>query len=185
MKNYLIKMTMVVLVVSSFINIYKVNNNKHFIIEENIVDIVKFDSANRNEDMVVVYEGLTLNELSEKLDKVLKHELAGYGRVIAELALERGVDPIVATSIMLHETGCNRKCSYITRNKYNVGGMRGRNGYMKFDSMEQGISAFIGNLQKNYYEKGLNTPQLMNKKYAEDTNWYKNINYYVKLIKAS
>lgn len=184
MKNYLIKMMMIILVLSGFINIYKESNNKHYI--ENTVDVVSLASANvHNEELLVVYEGLTISELSEKLDKVLKSDLAGYGRYIAETSLERNVDPIVATSILLHETGCTWKCSYLARVNYNVGGMRGRNGYMKFDSMEEGIRAFIGNLQKNYYEKGLTTPELMNKKYAENPNWYKNVNHYVKLIKAS
>ena len=188
MKNYLLKMTIIVLVLGGFINIYKENNNKHYI--ENTVNIVSLASANiRNEEEVlarrVVYEDLTLAELAEKLDKNLKSDVSGYGRYIAEVALERNVDPIVATSILLHETGCMWKCSYLARNNYNVGGMRGRNGYMKFDSMEEGIRAFVGNLQKNYYEKGLTTPELMNKKYAENPNWHKNVNHYVKLIKAS
>ena len=188
MKNYLLKMAIIVLVLSGFINIYKGNNNKHYI--ENTVNVVNLASANiRNEEEVlakmVVYEDLTLAQLSEKLDNFLKAELSGYGRYIAEISLERNVDPIVATSILLHETGCTWKCSYLARVNYNVGGMRGRNGYMKFNSMEEGISAFIGNLQKNYYEKGLTTPELMNRKYAENPNWHKNVNHYVKLIKAS
>ncbi len=188
MKKYLLKMIGIMLILGAFINIYKENNNKHYI--EITVTQINLASANiRNEEemraKMVVYEGLTLNELSEKLDKVLKSDLAGYGRYISEVSLERNVDPIVATSILLHETGCMWKCSYLARVKYNVGGMRGRNGYMKFDSMEEGIRAFVGNLQKNYYEKGLTTPELMNKKYAENPNWHKNVNYYVKLIKAS
>lgn len=188
MKNYLLKMMVITLVLGALINIYKENNNKQYI--ENIVTQISLASANiRNEEellaKMVVYEGLTLDELSEKLDKSLKSDLTGYGRYIAETSLEKNVDPIVATSILLHETGCTWKCSYLARVNYNVGGMRGHNGYMKFSSMEEGIRAFIGNLQKNYYEKGLTTPELMNKKYAENPNWHKNVNYYVKLIKAS
>lgn len=188
MKNYLLKMIVMILVLGGFINIYKENNNKHYI--EYTVTQVSLTSANiRNEeevkDLEIVYEGFTLNELGDKLNRALNSDLAGYGYFIAELSLEKNVDPIVATSIILHETGCKWKCSYLARNNYNVGGMRGRNGYMKFNSMEDGIRAFIGNLQKNYYEKGLNTPELINRKYAENPNWYVSINKYVKLIKAS
>lgn len=188
MKSYLLKMSVIILVLSGFINIIKVNNNKHFI--EYTVNTVRLASANiRNEGEVLVkmavYEELTLDDLALKLDKNLKSDIAGYGKFIAEVSLEKSVDPIVATAILLHETGCMWKCSYLARNNYNVGGMRGRNGYMKFDSMEEGIRAFIGNLQKNYYERGLTTPELINRKYAENPNWYKNINYYVKLIRAS
>ena len=188
MKNYLSKMIVLLLVLGGVINIYKESNNKHYI--EITTTQVSLASANiRNEEEMlanrVVYEDLTLAQLSEKLNNVLKSDLSGYGNYIAEISLERNVDPIVATSILLHETGCMWKCSYLARNNYNVGGMRGRNGYMKFDSMEEGIRAFIGNLQKNYYEKGLTTPELMNRKYAENPNWHNKVNYYVKLIKAS
>ncbi len=192
MKNYLIKMTLVVLVLSSIINIYKENRNNHYVIETVVTKNILFESGvnkSRYEEEiiepVIVYEGLTLDELSAKLDKELNSTLSGYGNTIATLALERNVDPVVATSIILVETGCKWKCSYLVRHNYNVGGMRGSKGYMKFSSLEEGLRAFVGNLQKNYYEKGLTTPETMNKKYAENPNWHKDVNYYVKLIKAS
>ncbi len=192
MKNYLIKMTLVILVLSSIISIYKENRNKHYVIETIVTNNILFESGlnkSRYEEEIVepviVYEGLTLDELSAKLDKELNSTLAGYGNTIATLSLERNVDPVVATSIILVETGCKWKCSYLVRHNYNVGGMRGSKGYMKFNSLEEGLTAFVGNLQKNYYEKGLTTPAAMNKKYAENPNWHKDVNYYVKLIKAS
>lgn len=190
MKSYLIRMTLVVLALSSLISIYK-DNNKHYITESVVTKNILFeDSLNKSryEELtvpVIVYEGLTLEELSAKLDNILNSTLSGYGNTIATLSLERNVDPVVATSIILVETGCKWKCSYLVRNNNNVGGMRGRNGYMKFSSLEEGLTAFVGNLQKNYYEKGLTTPEAMNKKYAENPNWHKDVNYYVKLIKAS
>lgn len=191
MKNYLIKMTLVILMLGSFINIYKDNNNKEYIITENKADAIAFtsyitiDRYKENEKPVIVYEGLTLDELGAKLDKQLNSTLSGYGKTIASLALEKNVDPVVATSIMLVETGCKWKCSALVRNKNNVGGMRGRKGYMRFATLDKGIESFLNNLSRNYYQKGLTTPKLMNKKYAENPNWYKSVNYYVKLIKAS
>ena len=95
----------IMLILGAFINIYKENNNKHYI--EITVTQISLASANiRNEEemraKMVVYEGLTLNELSEKLDKVLKSDLAGYGRYISEVSLEKNVDPIDATSILIN-----------------------------------------------------------------------------------
>lgn len=188
MKSYLIRMTVVVLVLSSFINIYKEKNNKHYIIETVATSISLNSAYNRFEDLEAqkaVYEDLTLDELSIKLDNILNSTLEGYGKTIATISLERNVDPVVATSIILVETGCKWTCSSLVRNKNNVGGMRGSKGYMSFSSLEEGIQAFIGNLARNYYEKGLTTPELMNRKYAANPNWYKDVNYYVKLIKAS
>lgn len=185
-------MTLVVLTLSSLINIYKENKNEHYVIETVVTNNILFENSisksryeEKIEEPIIVYEGLTLEELSIKLDNQLNSTLSGYGKTIATLSLERNVDPVVATSIILVETGCKWKCSYLVRNNYNVGGMRGRKGYMKFSSLEEGLRAFVGNLQKNYYEKGLTTPETMNKKYAENPNWHKDVNYYVKLIKAS
>ena len=50
---------------------------------------------------VIVYDGMTLNELTEKLNRSLKSTIAGKGDVFASYSLERGVDPYLAVSIML------------------------------------------------------------------------------------
>ncbi|MFQ8643500.1 MAG: hypothetical protein ACLR92_04375 [Bacilli bacterium] len=41
------------------------------------------------------------------------------------------------------------------------------------------------NLKENYYDKGLNTPELMNKKYAASPSWAAKINNYINQIKNS
>ena len=60
---------------------------------------------------LIVYDGLTMDQLAEKLDRSLKNELHGYGRLYAEYCLATGVDPYIAVAISLHETGCNGRCS--------------------------------------------------------------------------
>ena len=57
--------------------------------------------------------------------------------------------------------------------------------YAKFESLDAGIEAFFKNLSKNYYKKGLTTPKEMNRKYAENPEWYKKVETYVKQIKSS
>ena len=74
---------------------------------------------------VIVYDGMTLNELTEKLNRSLKSTIAGKGDVFASYSLERGVDPYLAVSIMLLETGCNWSCSSLMRKCNNVGGQKG------------------------------------------------------------
>ena len=45
--------------------------------------------------------------------------------------------------------------------------MRGRSGrWQSFATLEDGINGFLSNLSRNYYKKGLNTPEKMAKKYA-------------------
>ena len=138
---------------------------------------------------LVVYDGLTMDELSEKLDRSLKNELNGYGHLYASYSLEKGVDPYIAVAISLHETGCNGHCSSLMKTCNNVGGQKGAptcgaGSYKAFDTLEDGIKGFIDNLSKNYFSMGLNTPELMNKKYAGSTTWATQVNNYVEKIKS-
>jgi len=186
MKSYLFKIISAVLIITSILIIYKEKNKSREIIGEYVViNKIMYQSKYNNYEENIVYKGLTLKELSAKIDNVFNSSLEGYGETVASLSLEKEVDPIVAASIILVETGCKWTCSSLVRKSNNVGGMRGRKGYMQFDTLEEGLQAFINNLAKNYYDKGLDTPELMNQKYATNPNWYKDVYYYVDLIKAS
>ena len=149
----------------------------------NVIDGTDISGVATNIVRVEVYDGMTLNELSAKLNRSLKGVLANKGRLVATRCLQYGVDPYVAVAIMLHETGCNSRCSSLSTKYYNVGGMKGGKGYMHFSTIDEGITKFIDNLYYGYYKKGLNTPEKMNKKYAESSAWSKKINEYVNKIK--
>lgn len=138
----------------------------------------------------IVYDGMTLNELAEKLNRSLKSTLSNTGMSFAKYSVEMGIDPYLAVAIVLHETGCNGTCSEQVRNCYNVGGMKGGpscNGtsYKKFNSLDEGIAAFMNNLKVKYYDQGLNTPELMNKKYAASQTWASKVNMYIEKLKAA
>lgn len=128
---------------------------------------------------------MTYDELVVRLEKYLNNELDGYGDLIASYSLEKGVDPYLASAIMLHETGCKWNCSKLVKQCHNVGGMKG-NGcgeYGYFDSMEEGIKRFIDNIFNNYYVYGLTTAELMGNKYAEDPGWAMKVNGHIENIK--
>ncbi len=133
----------------------------------------------------IVFEDMTLEELSNKLDRSLNDDLSGKGNLIATYSLEKGVDPYVATAIMLQETGCKWKCSRIVKSCHNVGGQKGKGcgSYKAYASLDEGIKAFINGLSKNYFSKGLTTPKQINKKYATSKNWYKKVDAYVEQIR--
>lgn len=138
----------------------------------------------------VVYDGLTMNELVEKLNRSLKSTLSGTGESFAKYCLEMGVDPYLAVAIVLHETGCNYSCSTQVKKCNNVGGMKGSpscNGtsYAKFNTLDDGIYSFVKNLKENYYDYGLTTPESMNKKYAASTTWAAKVKHYINKIKAA
>ena len=138
---------------------------------------------------VIVYDGMTLNELTEKLNRSLKSTISGKGDVFASYSLERGVDPYLAVSIMLLETGCNWSCSSLMRKCNNVGGQKGSpscdgGSYRAYPSLDEGIKGFIDNIADNYYAYGLTTPEAMNKKYAESNMWAIKVNNYISSVKA-
>lgn len=149
-------------------------------------DVVEEEVPMIEETEVIVYDNKTLDELTETLNKSLSSTLSGKGDLIASYSLEKGVDPYLATAIILHETGCKWGCSYLVRECNNVGGQKGSGcgSYSYFNSLDEGIKAFIDNLYNNYISYGLTTPEQMNSKYAEDLNWSKNVSKYIEIIRA-
>lgn len=143
------------------------------------------------EEPVIVFQGMTLEQLGKKLDKNLKSTLSGYGEVIAKYAIEYDVNPYMAEAIILHETGCgNGSCSGLVKRCNNVGGMKGgpscgNGSYKRFKSLNAGIESFMRNLSKNYIKKGLKTPEQINTKYAESNAWAGKVKYYMNKIEKS
>lgn len=155
--------------------------------ESELLASVQVEEEEEEPEPEIVYDGMTLDELSAKLNRYLKNELKGKGELIASYSLKKGVDPYIATAIMMHETGCKWSCSRIMRECNNVGGKKGSGcgSYQYYDTLDEGIKKLISYLSKNYFKKGLDTPKEINKKYATDKTWYKKINKYVKEIKAA
>lgn len=150
------------------------------------------NTENTTEDVIVVepeivYDGMTMEELANKLDRSLKNELNGKGYLYASYSLEKGVDPYLAAAISLEETGCNWNCSNLVKSCNNVGGMKGTGcgSYGYFNTLDDGIKAFIDNIQRNYVAYGLTTADTMNPKYAENPMWSTNVNNYISRIKNS
>ena len=156
-------------------NAYTISEPQEIIVEEEEIVIVP----------EIVYDNLTYDELVSKLNRTLSDDLSGKGDLIASKSLELGVDPYLATAIMMHETGCTWGCSYLVKACNNVGGQKGYGcgEYSSFATLDDGIVAMITNLYNNYYLYGLTTPETINPKYAEDPNWSNNINNYIIRIK--
>lgn len=157
--------------------------------EKNTVQAVEMEKAPAAiPPRIEVYEGMTMEELAEKLNRSLKNEMAGKGQLIAEKCIELGVDPYIATAIMLHETGCSQNsCSYIARTCYNFGGQKGSGcgSYQAYGSVDEGITGMISNLYRNYYAYGLNTVESIGHRYAESAVWPTKINNYVSNLRAA
>ncbi|MFD2330091.1 glucosaminidase domain-containing protein [Cohnella sp. GCM10020058] len=116
--------------------------------------------------------------------------LKGTGDLFQAAAKKYGIDARLLTAIAMHETG--NGTSSAAKNKYNVGGMMGRNGLMSFDSLAAGIDAMASNLKRLYYDQGLTTIEQIQRKYAPvgaandptglNKNWISGVSKYLSML---
>lgn len=85
---------------------------------------------------------------------------------IKKVAQDYGVDWKLAVAISMHETW--DYTSYIFKHQNNVGGMwNGMKGeFYSYDTLDEGIEAYISNLKNNYYDEGRTTIETIQPKYA-------------------
>ncbi len=157
-------------------------------------EIEEFDSFYQEEptfkeDGSIIYDGLTMTELTDKLNRSLNSYLANTGYFFAEYTKKTGLNPYLSVAIVLLETGCKWKCSSLTVQCNNIGGLKGRgscNGtsYSRYDSLDEGIASYLDIIYNNYYLKGLDTPEKMGPKYAASSQWAMKVNRYIEEVKS-
>lgn len=135
------------------------------------------------------FNGESKKTIAKKLNKYLNSSLKNKGDFIVEYSLKVGMDPYLATAVMLQETGCYWNCSTLTKKCNNVGGNKGTpscNGgsYKRFSTLNDGIKFSIDKLNYYYNKKGLKTAKQINKYYAADKTWYVKVNRYIKKLKG-
>ena len=155
------------------------------IYEEEIKEDIEEEVITEVPEKVIVYDDLSMEELSDKLNRTLSSDLSNKGESFAKYSIDVGVDPYLATAIAMHETGCAWDCSYLAKACNNVGGQKGYGcgEYAYFDSLEEGIYQFVLNIKNKYVDYGLLTADEMNPKYAEDPSWSSKVNNYIEKIK--
>lgn len=158
--------------------------------KKNIKVVLKNKEQEKKAENNIVYNGMTMEGLTEKLNRSLTSTLSGTGYLFARKAIELGLDPYLSIAIVLHETGCTWDCSTLVKQCNNVGGMKGyptcgNGSYKYFPTLEEGINGYMDNLYNNYVAIGLTTPELMNSKYAASPTWATQVNRYIDKIKAS
>ena len=96
----------------------------------------------------------------EEYNCSLEHETACK---IQKKAIEYGIDWRIAVSISRWETGNYTSNLYKTKN--NVGGLYCK-GFLSYETLDEGIEAFVSNLKRNYFDLGLDTIEEIQKKYC-------------------
>lgn len=165
-------------------------DNKEVVKEVVLQNQEKIKSTKALGDVQIVFDGLTLEELTEKIERNLGSDLKGKGYLFASYATSIGLDPYLAVSVVLQETGCKWNCSSLVKKCYNVGGIKGSpscegSSYKSYSSLDDGIKDVMNVLYYNYYAKGLTTPELINPIYAEDSSWSVHVRAYMNQIKQN
>ena len=84
--------------------------------------------------------------------------------MIEEACEKYGVDSELAVAIARLETGHFTSEAFLKGN--NVGGLSENEIPLSFETIEEGVDRFISNLARNYFAKGLTTPEEISGKYC-------------------
>ncbi len=156
--------------------------------EEEVTDFPYTIAPTFEDDGSIIYDGLTLTELTDKLNRSLNGYLTNTGYFFAKNTKDTGMNPYLSVSIVLLETGCKWTCSSLTVKCNNIGGLKGGkscNGssYSMYETLDEGISGYLGIIYNNYYLKGMDTPEKMARTYAASPEWANKVNRYIDEIK--
>ena len=191
-ENYIIFICLLLLISLSTMLIKDKQNDKNDELLANI-EITSETTTTTTETTTtkkIVWDNLTEEELTIKLNKNLYSTLSNTGSHFAKYTSETGLDPYLAISIVNLETGCKWGCSYLARTCNNIGGIKGNpscNGssYRRYDTLEEGIKSYLDLIYYNYYSIGLDDPYKMNSKYAESSTWAEKVNNYYQEVKET
>lgn len=158
-------------------------------IKDEVAAFPYYEAPSFEDDGSIIYDGLTITELTNKLNKSLNSYLTNTGYFFANYTRRTGLNPYLSVAIVLLETGCKWKCSTLTIECNNIGGLKGHNScngrsYSKYDTLDEGISSYLDIIYNNYYLKGLDTPEKMASKYAASSEWANKVNAYITEIKS-
>jgi len=107
----------------------------------------------------------TINNLSIEKDREVQQLLKIQCRYW-------NVDYKLAYAIAKLETGNFSSDLFLEYN--NIGGMRCGT-WLRYSTLNEGVTAYVSMLYNNWISKGLNTPQLINPNYCEGSEWQKQV----------
>lgn len=137
---------------------------------------------------------LSAEQIDAAIDELIKpmsrkskrNALKGKGKVFAEMGEKYGVNPVSILAIAMTESARGASSAALTKN--NIGGLTGRKGRIKFDSVESCIESMAKLLQK-HVKNGRTTIEALGRsgKYcakSHSAQWIKHNNFYIKKIES-
>ncbi|HPJ17114.1 MAG TPA: hypothetical protein PK639_02720 [Candidatus Woesebacteria bacterium] len=110
--------------------------------------------------------------------------LAPYYQLIFDLSETYGFEYYWIPAIGQQESNL---CKKIPEGSHNCWGYGiHKNGTLKFDSYELALKSYAEYLKRVYFDKGLNTPELIMKKYCphSDGSWARGVNQFINTIES-
>ena len=150
----------------------ELNNNKKVKLDEEHFEEQKEIKVSEETKETEILEVEDVNKVEEVVDKCMMDYTSCK---IKEVAIREGItDWKIPVAIARHECGYkdNQYLSNAFKNKNNVGGMMyydttTKSSYlMAFDTIDEGVEAFVSNLKRNYFNMGLDTIEKIQPKYA-------------------
>lgn len=142
-------------------------------LEQDLSDTALLLTEQYQETQHLYGEIFTLLETEEALREV-KDNPRKLMKIVCE---EYNVDYVLAISIARAETGNFTSKLFLENN--NIGGLKGSNGWLKYDTLAEGINDYVLILKKYYIDKGLDTPEKMQPKYCpgdDGQHWVQMVN---------
>lgn len=125
---------------------------------------------------------LELNDMIERNNKLNNLDKSDPKTLIKMACEIYDLDYTLAISIARLETANFTSDIYVQNN--NVGGMRYENDWIYYNSLMEGVNAFVINLKDNYINQGLTTPELIQPKYCPTndggSNWLEQVKIIMK-----
>ncbi|MDD7757159.1 MAG: glucosaminidase domain-containing protein [Clostridiales bacterium] len=136
-----------------------------------LLDLNNLMEANEKVSLAQIYQEEEKPQETEENTVKIDEEKCTFDEVsckIKEVADNYNVDYKLAIAISKHETGTYTSLAFKDLN--NVGGMMywTEKGMLlkRYDTLEEGIEAFVSNLKRNYIDMGLTSIEEIQKKYA-------------------
>ena len=110
--------------------------------------------------------------------------LAPYSDLIFKLSKTYGYEYYWIVAIAQQESNL---CKKIPENSFNCWGYGiHKSGTLKFDNYELAIQSYAEYLKREYFDKGLNTPELIMKKYCPSSNgsWAEGVHQFINELES-
>lgn len=181
---------LVLAVVVSFGEIYFLSNNKNNQINALANDnfIVGSDNKNNEQNDFVVNSDVVGADARPMLIKnyleKYKSPLVPYSDLIFQVSNDYGFDYYWIVAIAQQESNLCKKAPEGSHNCWGYG--IHKKGSLGFDNYELAIRSYAEYLKREYFDKGLNTPELIMKKYCPSSNgsWAAGVNQFINEMKT-